>query len=137
MDIETNPYEVGLDWQVDLDKEQFIGKEALEQIAERGWSRQLVGLTFAGPPVEWYNADFWPVALPDGEEIGYITSAFTSPKMGCNIALAMLPKAHAALGTSLQVFLPNVVEPIPAEVHEVPFFDPAKEIAHAKVKAAS
>jgi glycine cleavage system aminomethyltransferase T len=36
MDLETNPFEVGLDWQVDFSKPDFIGKQALLEIANRG-----------------------------------------------------------------------------------------------------
>ena len=36
MDIENNPFEVRLGWQVDLNKENFIGKDALAESRERG-----------------------------------------------------------------------------------------------------
>ena len=44
----------------------------------------------------------------------------------------MVPIDHAAVGTKLEVFLPTGVEPEPAEVHPVPFYDPKKEIAKGK-----
>jgi aminomethyltransferase len=129
MDIENNPFEVGLDWQVDFSKENFIGKEALWRIKQKGVQQKLVGLTFGGPRVSWYNPDFWLVLDKDGEkELGYITSAFYSPKLGTNIALAMMPIDKTETGTRLSVRLPEQSRPIPAEIHSVPFYDPGKEI---------
>ena len=47
MTIEENPYEVGYGykWMVELEQEQdFVGREALRDIANRGVSRKLVGV---------------------------------------------------------------------------------------------
>ena len=44
-DINTNPYELGLDRLVNLDTEiNFIGKQALKKIKEEGVKRKQVGL---------------------------------------------------------------------------------------------
>ena len=59
MDIENNPYEVRLGWQVDLDKGDFIGKEALTRIKQEGVNQRLVGLRLGGEPIVWYNEDFY------------------------------------------------------------------------------
>ena len=61
MDIENNPYEVRLGWQVDLDKGDFIGKEALARIKQEGVNQRLVGLRVGGDPIVWYNEDFYLV----------------------------------------------------------------------------
>ena len=129
MDIETNPFEVGLDWQIDFSKADFIGKAALEEIKRAGVTERLVGLTMGGAPLTWYNADFYPVSA-GGTEVGYVTSAFYSPKLETNIALAMVPNAHNALGAKLTVALPDD-GPVEATVVEVPFYDPKKEIPAA------
>jgi len=126
MDIETNPFEVGLDWQIDFSKDDFIGKAALEAIKRDGVTERLVGLRMGGAPLTWYNADFYPVRAA-GAHVGYVTSAFYSPKLETNIALAMVPNAHNALGTTLTVALPGD-GPVEATVVEVPFYDPNKEI---------
>ena len=131
MDIETNPYEVGLEWQIDYKKEEFIGKAALEKIRDEGVSRKLVGIKMGGPRITWYNPDFWMVSNEDdSKSVGYITSAFFSPKLGTNIALAMVPTEYSEIGTKLKAHI-NVGEmagPVDAEVSQVPFFDPNKEI---------
>ncbi|HKL68941.1 glycine cleavage T C-terminal barrel domain-containing protein [Salibaculum sp.] len=127
MDFETTPYEVGLDWQVNLDKADFIGKTALEEVAARGVAHKLVGLTFGGRQIDWYNADFWPVLDPEmQEEIGYVTSAFYSPGVGANIAFARVPVARATPGRRLLVRTPASVEPIPAETCATPFTMPER-----------
>ena len=127
MDIENNPYEVRLGWQVDLTKETFIGKEALARIKREGVRRRLVGLRVGGEPILWYNEDFYLVKDRDaGADVGYVTSAFWSPNVGSNIALAILPPSHWKRGTRVQVQLPEdgLVD---AQVVRVPFFDASKE----------
>ena len=127
MDIENNPYEVRLGWQVDLDKGDFIGKEALARIKQEGVNQRLVGLRVGGEPIVWYNEDFYLVKDNDsGDDVGYVTSAFWSPSMGSNIALAVLPSSHWKRGTQVKVQLPadGIVD---AEVVRVPFVDPTKE----------
>ena len=61
MDIENNPFEVRLSWQVDLDKDNFIGKDALAKIKAEGVQQRLVGLKVGGEPITWYNEDFYLV----------------------------------------------------------------------------
>lgn len=138
MDLETDPFEAGLDWQYDPDKPgDYIGKAALARLAERGPQRRLVGLVMGGPPITWYNADFWLVHPPQsGDSIGYVTSAFFSPKIGENIALAMLPIAWTDIGTDLAVALPSTPEPVAARVHPLPFYDPHKHIPTGGAAAA-
>ena len=127
MDIENNPFEVRLGWQVDLTKSDFIGKDALARIKEDGVQQRLVGLKVGGEPIVWYNEDFYLVKDVDsGDDVGYVTSAFWSPTLESNIALAVMPRSHWRRGTNVKVRLPQdgVVD---AEVVRVPFVDPTKE----------
>ena len=130
MDIETNPFEVPLEWQFDPEKEDwYVGKEALHRIYTEGVARKLVGLVMGGPRITWYNSDFWTVRDgDDAAEVGYVTSAFYSPKMECNIALAFVPTAYAEAGTTLRVDLPAEAGDVEATVHRVPFYDPDKQL---------
>jgi glycine cleavage system aminomethyltransferase T len=51
MTIEENPYEVGYayHWMVELEQEQdFIGREALREVAQRGVTHKLVGVELGG-----------------------------------------------------------------------------------------
>ena len=127
MDIENNPYEVRLGWQVDLNKNSFIGKDALFKIEKEGVGQRLVGLKVGGEPIIWYNEGFYPVRdISTGGDVGYVTSAFWSPNVGSNIALAVMPRTHWRRGTRVNVLLPKdgIVD---AEVVRVPFLDPSKE----------
>ena len=127
MDIENNPFEVRLGWQVDLAKENFIGKTALARISEEGVSQRLVGLKLGGEPITWYNEDFYLVEDVDsGSDLGYVTSAFWSPNLRSNIALAAMPRGYWRRGTPVRVQLPNDGN-VDAEIVRVPFFDPNKE----------
>ena len=127
MDVENNPYEVRLGWQVDLSKDDFIGKQALLRIKEEGVQQRLVGLRVGGEPIVWYNEDFYLVKDTDtGDDVGYVTSAFWSPALESNIALAVMPPSHWRRGTKVRVQLPKdgIVD---GEVVRVPFVDPTKE----------
>ena len=134
LDIENNPYEVRLGWQVDLDKKaDFIGKQALAKIKQEGVSQRLVGLRMGGEPITWYNEDFYLVKDRDnGNDVGYVTSAFWSPNQGSNIALAVMPKSHWRIGTGVKVQLP-VDGIVDASVVRVPFRDPTKEIPKSEL----
>ena len=128
MDIDTNPYELGLGRLVDLDMNtRFIGKEALRRINAEGVSRVQVGLEIEGDPLPGPNTSFWPL-LKNGDVIGKVTSAVHSPRLNANIALAMAAVEHAAIGTALEVQTPT--QTLSAITVEKPFFDPKKTLAH-------
>jgi len=125
MDMETNPYEVGLGWQVDSTKEDFVGKAALAKIKAEGVTHKLAGITFGGEPVTWYPADFYHVKSNNDELVGHVTSAWYSPTLQMNVGFAFLPVAFTKLGTQLSVSLPNLYNPtgalVGAEVVKTPF----------------
>lgn len=128
MNINTNPFELGLGRLVDLNMEpNFIGKAALRAIQARGISRVLVGLEIDGLPLDGPNTKHWPLKN-NGRQIGHITSAIYSPRLKKNIALGMVKIAYQSHGTNL------VVESEMGErsvfVVEKPFYDPAKTIVH-------
>lgn len=128
-DINTNPYELGLDRLVNLEMEaEFIGKAALRRIRDEGVRRMQVGLVIDGAPLKGPNTTFWPVQR-QGRTVGKVTSAVHSPRLGRNIALAMVAVEDAAIGTELEVLLP--AGPAVARVVERPFFDPKKTLAAA------
>tara|TARA_B110000503_G_scaffold102445_1_gene153025 strand:- start:5450 stop:6610 length:1161 start_codon:yes stop_codon:yes gene_type:complete len=127
MDINTNPYELGLDRLVDLDADfDFIGKPALQKIRRQGITRKHVGLIISGPAMTGPNSNFWALEI-DGAVVGKITSAVYSPRLQQNIALAMVDVSFAALGTEYMVIKSNGNET--ATVVQKPFFDPKKKLA--------
>ncbi|NDA22277.1 MAG: glycine cleavage system protein T [Proteobacteria bacterium] len=126
-DINTNPFELGLDRLVNLESEiNFIGKDALKKIKQDGIKRKQVGIEIDCEPLSGPNTTFWPV-LNDQKNIGKITSAVYSPRLKKNIALAMIDVDHSILGQKLKVKIDENV--IDCSVVEKPFFDPKKKIA--------
>lgn len=125
MTLDNNPYEVGLGWLVDLDKDaEFIGKAALRRIKAEGVRRKLVGVEISGRPLD-LNMTRWPVRDGAGK-IGFVTSAVYSPRLKKNIGYAFVPVERAALGTQLVVAVPHGEEKL--TVVRKPFVDPEKEI---------
>ena len=137
MDIENNPYEVRLGWQVDLNKSDFVGKEALTKIKAEGVKQRLRGLIIGGTPIDWYNEDFYPVLNGDShQQVGYLSSAFYSPTLETNIGLAMMPITQSAFGSKVKVILPKDGE-VDAEIVKVPFVDPKKERPSQRLQTGS
>jgi glycine cleavage system aminomethyltransferase T len=130
-----NPYEVGLEYTVDLDQEaDFIGKEALKRIADEGVSRKVVGIELMGDPLVGYIEDYLQV-VENGSQIGQVSSAFWSPRLKTNIGYALVPIEYADLGTELAVR--KASGEVTARVVEKPFIDPKKQTVKADLRAPS
>lgn len=128
-DINTNPYELGLDRLVNLESgADFIGKAALQRIKDTGVSRKQVGLLIEGAPLTGPNTTFWPIHR-DGAVIGKVTSAIHSPRLKQNIALAMLAVDHTAIDTKVEIATDQGT--LTATVVDRPFYDPKKTLAAA------
>ena len=126
MDIKTNPFELGLDRFIDIDKDfDFVGKEALIEIKGKGVSRQQVGLEIKADPMPGPNTRFGEIKIKDNT-VGKVTSAVYSPRLKKNIALAMIEKRYSKIGTEVQVI--SGADILSAEVVKKPFFDPAKTV---------
>ncbi len=139
-----SPYEIGLGKLVDLKKEHFIGRAALEEEKQRGPKRLLVGLDINWDDVErlYDGMGLAPqvpstasrVAVPvyrGGLQVGKATSTTWSPSLKKMIALASLQREQAALGTELQMELTveAVRHKVRATVRELPFFNPPRKMA--------
>ena len=126
-DINTNPFELGLDRLVNLDIEaNFIGKDSLALISKNGVNRKQVGLRIEGKPLSGPNTTFWPI-IGSKKVVGKVTSAIYSPRLKQNIALAMVYSKYSKLGTELKVCMRS--KPRKAIVVQKPFYDPKKKNA--------
>ncbi|MDB2341419.1 glycine cleavage system protein T [Candidatus Pelagibacter bacterium] len=126
-DINTNPYELGLDRLVNLDiTDNFIGKEALKKINAEGIKRKQVGIIIDCEPLKGPNTTFWPITKND-MIIGKITSAVYSPRLKKNIALAMVSIDSCEVGNNCEVEM--FTKKNKATIVEKPFYDPKKKIA--------
>ena len=118
-DDDTDPFEANLGKWVDLDGDDFVGKAALlARCAAPQDRRRLVNVTIDGdmPPSE----NPWP-ASRGGAPAGELRAATWSPKLGCNIGLALVPVAHADPGTTLDVDANGAT--LSMTVSDVPFGD--------------
>ena len=139
-----SPYEIGLGKLVDLKKEYFIGRTALEEENKRGPKRLLTGLDVKWEDVEKLFDDMGlapqipsaasRVAVPvyrGGLQVGKATSTTWSPTLKKMIALASVARDHAAPGIELQMELTveAVRHKVRATTRELPFFNPARKTA--------
>ncbi|MCZ0990914.1 GcvT family protein [Streptomyces diastatochromogenes] len=118
MTYEHDPYEAGVGFAVKLDKDDFIGKAALER-RKADVRRKLTCLTVDDPQSVVMGKE--PVY--DGERaVGYVTSAAYGYTIGKGIAYAWLPTELSVPGTSVQIgYFDQRIE---AVVAEEPLFDP-------------
>jgi len=107
IDRTNNPYEVGLDWAVDLDQEDdFIGKDALREISLRSPERKLMGAEIHGDPLTIFNAEPWPV-LVDSKKVGSMNAMVYSPRLKKNICYTILDIEHAHSGQDIIIASPD------------------------------
>lgn len=114
IDETTDPIEAGLGWTTKLDKE-FVGRDAIAAIKERGPQRKIVGLEVSGGVARHGHA-----VLQHGQIVGQVTSGTFGPTVQKNIALAYVPAELAKVGTDLAVRIRE--RDIPAKVVKVPFY---------------
>jgi aminomethyltransferase len=125
MSADMSPIQAGLDWVVSADKPgDFVGRAALTEIAATGTPTVLVGLAGTGRRAA---RNGYPVLTPDGTAIGEVTSGALSPTLGYPIAMAYVPREHAAPGTELAVDIRGTA--LPMTVVTMPFYTRPKPTA--------
>lgn len=122
-----NVWEAGLDRYCKMEKPEFVGRAALAKASANGLKRTLVGLEMIDRGIA---RDEYKVFDAAGEEIGVITSGSPSPTLCKNIALAYVPPALAAPGTTLLVEIRS--QRVKAQVVQTPFYKrPRKSASQA------
>jgi glycine cleavage system T protein (aminomethyltransferase) len=140
------PFEIGLGWTVDLQKDHFIGAHALKLSQVDGPGRQVVGLEVgledfeylfkqAGLPPQ-FPLVAWRGGVPifkDERQVGYATTGAWSPTLKKYIALATVEKALSEPGTRLkmEVLIDYKRQQTGVTVVKTPFFDPPRKRALA------
>jgi 4-methylaminobutanoate oxidase (formaldehyde-forming) len=115
---EDNPFAAGLGVFVDLNKPDFIGKEALVKIQKQGLSARLVALTMdAGGNL--YGGES---VYANGRVIDRIRSGNYGYTIGKDIGLVYLPVELAVAGAELEVQVMG--ERVKATVADLPLVDP-------------
>ncbi len=139
----STPYETGLGWTVNLDRDPFIGQAALRAEKASGPARRFVGLEIDWDEVQELFArhglppevctSAWrspvPVYTTSGLQIGQATSGSWSPTLKKNLALATVDAPHGRIGEELniEVTVEYVRHAVKATVRKTPFFDPARK----------
>ncbi len=120
LSTQHTPLQAGLGLFVALDKESFIGQDALLREKSQGIPHRLVAFRMIGnspPPRPHY-----PVYDATGQPLGEISSGSLSPSLGYGIGMAYLPPSHATVGAPLQIEIRSKF--YPAEVVKKPFYRP-------------
>jgi aminomethyltransferase len=112
-----NVWEAGLDRYCKMEKGDFLGRAALEKARAAGLPRTLVGLEMVERGIA---RDGYRCVDHSGEVVGVVTSGSPSPTLGKNIALAYVPPALSALGTSIYVEIRS--QKCKAQVVATPFY---------------
>lgn len=126
MDGDTIPLEAGLeDRAISQTKGCYVGQEIVIRILHRGGgrvARRLMGLQAAqeGEAVAMVPSSGTPVRLGD-RDVGRVTSAAWSPRLGRTVAMAYVHRDSAIAGTALIV---ANEPPIPVTVVALPFVSP-------------
>jgi aminomethyltransferase len=139
-----SPFEMGLGRLVNLDKNRFVGQDALIAENKREAAREIVGLEIDWPEVEkLYEAVGLPpavspiasrVAVPvyrNGAQAGKATSTTWSPTLKKMIALATLESEFARPGSrvEIEITVEAVRHRVAAIVTKTPFYNPKHKTA--------
>jgi len=139
-----SPAEIGLGKLVDLKKENFVGREALEREAKKGADRALVGLEINWNEVEsLYDKVGMAPQVPSmasraavpvyrgGRVVGKATSTTWSPTLKKMIALACVSRENSTVGTTLnmEITVEAVRHTVSAKIVPLPFFNPPRKTA--------
>ncbi|MDH3493813.1 MAG: aminomethyltransferase family protein [Acidobacteriota bacterium] len=139
----STPYELGLGWSVNLERDCFIGQKALQAEKETGSSWQFVGLEYDWEAFEEIFARFdlppqthsgaWRTAVPvygrSGKQVGQATSGAWSPTLKKNLALASLRNDDYSKGDALFIEVTAEYERkrCPVRVSDPMFFNPERK----------
>ena len=99
LSADISPIMAGLGIFVKLDKEEFIGKEALAIQKAEGTKMKLIGIELAGKAIPRHGYK----VLCDGEEIGEVTTGYNSISTGKSVCMALVNTEHSKLGTEVEV----------------------------------
>ena len=103
-----NPYELGMGWLVDLNKNYFTGKKNLVNLKKKTLTKKLVGLDIQGdkPAVGSVLYD------KNKKEIGIVTAGMWSPSLKSNIAFGYVDKDHMKIGSKVfaEIYHPEELE---------------------------
>ena len=99
LSADISPIMAGLSIFVKLDKEEFIGKEALARQKAEGVSKKLVGIELADKAIPRHGY----AVLKDGEPIGEVTTGYHTISTDKSVCMALIDSRYAKLDTELDI----------------------------------
>ncbi|MBO7068000.1 MAG: glycine cleavage system aminomethyltransferase GcvT [Bacteroidaceae bacterium] len=115
---DISPIMAGLGIFVKLDKEEFVGKEALLKQKTEGVAKKLVGIELQDKAIPRHG---YSVLNADGETVGEVTTGYHTISSDKSVCMALVDSSYAKLGTPLQVQIRKKV--FAGEVVKKRFYD--------------
>jgi aminomethyltransferase len=123
LNLHVNPYEAGFARVVRLERDDFVGRDALLALSSKTPVRKLVGLVAEGKRAA--RADYPLYA--DSEsivQIGIITSGALSPTLGYPVAMGYLETEFSKIGNTVSVDIRGTR--LPMTITKLPFYKRSK-----------
>ena len=117
LSADISPIMAGLGIFVKLDKEEFIGKEALARQKAEGVEKKLVGIELADKAIPRHGY----TVLKDGKPIGEVTTGYHTISTDKSVCMALVDARFAALDTELDIQIRKKV--FPGKVVKKRFYD--------------
>ncbi len=99
LSADISPIMAGLSMFCKLDKEEFIGKDALTRQKTEGVAQKLVGIELEGKAIPRHGY----TVLKDNVAIGEVTTGYHSISTDKSVCMALVKSEYAKLGTPLDI----------------------------------
>ena len=100
-DASTNPFEAGLEWLVDFDERDFVGRRSLLEIKRQSIKRKIIGFKIKGREI----ARSGYFIFKSGQKVGKVTSGGYAPTLGVSIGLGYVPVELSSIGTGIDILI--------------------------------
>ena len=117
LSAEITPIMAGLGMFVKLDKEEFVGCDALAKQKAEGVAQKLVGIELQDKAIPRHGY----TVMKDGQPIGTVTTGYHTISTDKSVCMALIDSQYAPLGTELEVQIRKKV--FPGTVVKKRFYD--------------
>lgn len=117
LSAEITPVMAGLGMFVKLDKEEFVGRDALAKQKAEGTAKKLVGIELQDKAIPRHGY----TVMKDGQPIGTVTTGYHTISTDKSVCMALIASQYAPLGTELEVQIRKKV--FPGTVVKKRFYD--------------
>ena len=117
LSAEITPIMAGLGMFVKLDKEEFVGRDALAKQKAEGVAQKLVGIELQDKAIPRHGY----TVMKDGQPIGTVTTGYLTISTDKSVCMALIDSQYAPLGTELEVQIRKKV--FPGTVVKKRFYD--------------